>query len=266
MWLIFIASPKLRGKILITKNEQISLLVLGASGGAGHVYHGSCSSSFLILKNDKPICLVDLGLGVTRALKCYGYPLPDTVVITHNHTDHSGELPVVLRVEESMGRLLNIIAAAPVSERLQWHRMAEHAELYQPTELANWIAPEPETDIPLIDDLCITFHAAKHSELCFGFVISRFSNHSNRVKKIPLIGYTGDSGYSPSLYKKISHCLVSVFDARPEGNQWHAGIDEVQPFLGDHAYIIGHGLDEQSIHENLNMMRPGQLINIPEHD
>jgi ribonuclease BN (tRNA processing enzyme) len=248
-------------------NEKISLLVLGVSGGAGHVYHGDCSSSFLILKNAKPIVLVDLGLGVTRALKHYGYALPETVVITHNHTDHAGELPVVLRVEESLGRRLNIIAAAPVSERLQRHRMAEHAELYQPIELADWVSPEPETCIPLVDDLSITFHAAQHSELCFGFVISRLSG----ITKIPLIGYTGDSGYLPSLYEKISRCLVSIFDARPKGNKWHAGVEEAEAFLEGRisqgpAYIIGHGVDVENIPEHGKMMRPGQIINIPEID
>ncbi|SIS41692.1 MBL fold metallo-hydrolase [Neptunomonas antarctica] len=249
------------------ENEQISLLVLGVSGGAGHVYHGDCSSSFLILKNDEPLVLVDLGLGVIQALKYYVYSLPETVVITHNHTDHAGELPVVLRVEESLGRRLNIMAAAPVSERLQRHRMAEHAELYQPGELASWISPEPETCIPLVDDLSITFHAAQHSELCFGFVISR----SNGTGKIPLIGYTGDSGYLPSLYEKISCCLVSIFDARPKGNQWHAGMEELDAFLNKcilkgHAYIIGHGVDVQNIPEHDRMMRPGQIIHIPEID
>lgn len=241
-------------------HEQISLLVLGVAGGAGHIYDGSCSSSFLILKNNEPIVLVDLGLGVIRALKYYGYSLPDTAVITHNHTDHSGELPVVLRVEEAKGRLLNIVAAASVSERLQKHRMAEHTELYQPSDLANWISPESEVEIPLLDDLAITFHPTQHSELCYGFVISRLSG----IKKTPLIGYTGDSGCLPSLYKKISRCMVSVFDARLKGNKWHAAIEEVRPFLTEHSYIIGHGIDAQSSPEYNRMMWPGQLIDIPE--
>lgn len=244
------------------KYEQISLLVLGVSGGAGHVYGGNCSSSFLILKNGMPIFLVDLGLGVIRALEYYGYSLPDTVVITHNHTDHSGELPVVLRVEEALGRHLNIIAAAPVSERLQQHRMAEHAELYQPSELANWVSPEPEVEVPLLDDLCITFHATQHSELCFGFVISQLKG----ARKIPLIGYTGDSGCLPSLYGKVSRCIVSVFDARLKGSKWHACMEEVEPYLQPHSYILGHGIDVQNIPEHSRMMRPGQLINIPEID
>lgn len=251
---------KLRGKILKPNHEQISLLVLGVAGGAGHIYDGSCSSSFLILKNDEPIVLVDLGLGVIRALKYYGYSLPDTAVITHNHTDHSGELPVVLRVEEARGRLLNIVAAASVSERLQQHRMAEHTELYQPSDLANWISPESEVEIPLLDDLTITFHRTQHSELCYGFVISR----SSGAKKIPLIGYTGDSGCLSSLYDKVTRCSVSVFDARLQRSKWHAGIEEVEPFLQKHSYIIGHGINAQNIPEHSRLMQPGQLIDVPE--
>jgi ribonuclease BN (tRNA processing enzyme) len=235
-------------------DNTLSLLILGVAGGAGHIYDGSCSSSFLVLKDDQPICLIDLGLGVTRRLKDYGYCLPETLVITHNHTDHAGELPVVLRVESAQQRRLNIVAAAPVAERLKQHRMAEHAELFQPDELANWIAPAPETTIPLVDDLDITFHAAQHSELCFGFVISRAD--------IPLIGYTADSGCFAPLYETLSHCQVAIYDARPKGSLWHAGLDEVTPFLNDHAYIIGHDMDEQSIPEGSRLLRPGQYINL----
>lgn len=238
--------------------NSFSLLVLGVAGGAGHVYNGSCSSSFVILKNDQPICLVDLGLGVTRTLNSYGYTLPDTLIITHNHTDHAGELPVVLRVEAAQERLLNIVAAAPVSERLQQHRMAEHAELFQPAELANWLTAQVETPIPLTDGLDISFHAAKHSELCYGFVIYRDGT--------PLIGYTGDSGYCAELYETVADCRVSIFDARPKGNPWHAGLDEVAPFLTEQTYIIGHDLDAEQTPTDSQLLKPGQLITIPESD
>ncbi|WP_241235073.1 MBL fold metallo-hydrolase [Amphritea opalescens] len=239
-----------------TTHTDIGLRILGVAGGAGHIYHGRCSSSFLILKDDHPICLIDLGLGVTCRLKDYGYTLPDTLVITHNHTDHAGELPVVLRVESAQQRQLNIVAAAPVAERLKRYRMAEHAELFQPEELANWIAPAPETTTPLVDDLDITFHAAQHSELCFGFVISR--------EGIPLIGYTADSGCFAPLYEALADCRVAIYDARPAGSRWHAGLDEVAPYLNDQAYIIGHDLDEQNIPDDSRLLRPGQYIHLAE--
>lgn len=238
--------------------DKFSIRVLGVAGGAAHVYEGLCSSSFLITKNGEPFCLVDLGLGVTQALRHAGYDIPDKVIITHNHTDHAGELPVVLRVEEALGRKLSIYSAKPVSERLRQHRMAEHSDLYCSSQLANWVSPFPEENIPLSDNLSIAFYSSQHSECCYGFVIYLEENN----KYSPLIGYTADSGFNPELYKRISQCKHAIYDARERGNQWHASLDEVKPFLNRNASIIGHGIDKVNSKTIPNLLFPGQLINI----
>lgn len=238
--------------------EKFSVRILGVAGGAAPVYEGLCSSSFLVLKNDQPFCLVDLGLGVARALSGYGYLIPDKVIITHNHTDHSGELPVVLRVETGRQRMLQIYSAEPVARRLQQHRMAEHAELFNPTQLAHWISPRPAQSVPLSDDLSLVFHPARHSECCYGFVIYRRESNG----RIPLLGYSGDSGYCTDLYDKISSCRLAIYDAREKGNQWHAGVDEVEPWLGENGYIIGHGREDLAVSESSRLLYPGQVIEI----
>ncbi|EAR59569.1 MBL fold metallo-hydrolase [Neptuniibacter caesariensis] len=238
----------------LNDQDEYSILILGIAGGAGYVYEGHCSSSFLLLKGEKPVCLIDLGLGVTRTLTQYGYSLPDTVIITHNHTDHAGELPVVIRVEESKGRRLNIAAATPVSERLKHQRMAEHNDLYPAETLANWLSLPPNERSDLTDDLQIQFIEAKHSEKCFGFKLF--------LKGIdtPLLGYTGDSGFYPSLYQQISQCSVSIFDARPNGNEWHAGIDELEAYQRT-SYIIGHGMIGLDS-EDERLLQSGQRVTI----
>ena len=55
--------------------------------------------------------LVDLGLGVVHSYQKNfpGFQLPNLIYISHNHTDHAGELPVVIAVEGKK-RLLRCIA------------------------------------------------------------------------------------------------------------------------------------------------------------
>lgn len=238
--------------------DKLSILILGVAGGASHVYEGHCSSSFIILKNDEPFCLVDLGLGVTHTLKKYGYQLPEKIIITHNHTDHAGELPVVLRVEEAKGRMLQIYSAHPVAERLKKYRLAEHAELYTPQQLAEWISPPPEQKVQLSDELYISFFPTQHSECCYGFIIYQTGDTGDS----PLLGYTGDSGVLPKLYDKISKCPVSIFDARENGNEWHASIEAVIPFIQSKGGIIGHDIQTSHAPHNSALLVPGQVINI----
>ena len=51
--------------------------------------------------------------------------VPDNIYISHNHTDHSAELPVLLAVERQKGRQLKLFAEAEVMVRLQEHRLHE---------------------------------------------------------------------------------------------------------------------------------------------
>ena len=241
---------------------KLSIFVLGVGGGADHVYKGLCSSSFLLLKNGQPLCLVDLGLGVTKALADYGYGLPPNVVITHNHTDHSGELPVVLRVEHAQGRLLNVIAEEHVLARLQTFRMAEHNDLCNIDELAHWCAAVEGEKHSLDEEYYLRFYCAQHSELCFGFVM--YQTDVDGVDKA-LFGYSADSGFDEGFYRNISVAPLLILDARPKGNQWHAGFDEVDTLEHPNIHIIGHGVDElisPCTDMTLPLLQPGQVLEV----
>ncbi len=241
--------------------SQLSLEVLGVAGGAAPIYQGQCSSSLLILRNSQPYCLIDLGLGVTRTLIASNRTIPDRLIITHNHTDHAGELPVVLRVEQARGRRLQVIAETGVTRRLQQHRLAEHREQLIPEQLADWVSADEGQRIILDQDLALRFFAAQHSERCFGFVL--YSIDENGDDK-PVLGYSGDSGLKPSLYRQINQALVTIYDARENGNAWHAGFDQIRPWLSNTSFILGHGVNKSDSSHDLPLLWPGQKITLLE--
>lgn len=244
------------------QGDKLSVFVLGVGGGADHVYKGICSSSLLLLKNEQPFCLIDLGLGVVKALSEYGFALPPNVVITHNHTDHSGELPVVLRVEHAKGNMLRVLAQEEVSLRLQAHRMAEHTQVCNIQELAVWDTALEGERLYLDEDYYLRFYRAKHSELCFGFVVYRKSAEDDGL---PLFAYSADSGFDQTFYDDLSMAPVLILDARENGNAWHAGFDEVNTSIDSDVFIIGHGIEQDDISNaqtQLSLLQPGQLLEL----
>lgn len=239
---------------------MFELQVLGVGGGASQVYHKECSSSLLLLRNGQPWALIDLGLGVVDALHGQGRGVPERLVITHNHSDHAGELPVVLRVEHAAGRRLQVLAETGVCQRLIEHRMAEHAQLIEIQKLADWRAVDAGEQMDLGDDLTLEWLATQHSERCAGLLLYQGGE--------ALLGYSADSGEFPALYQRLCEAPTVIFDAREQGNDWHAGFDQIQPWLQSGRYLIGHGIASNQIDnyryrgQPLPLLRPGQRLTL----
>lgn len=238
---------------------SLELLILGVAGGAGYVYERQCSCSFLILENSQPLALVDLGYGVTWELQQQGFAFPKDIIITHNHSDHAGELPVVLMVERERGNRLVIHSASEVRERLRTYRLKEHAALFHPDELADWAPVDKVERTQLASRYEVKFLPGKHSTACFGFILST-------TEGVPLVGYTSDSGMAPDLYSSVAQAMVSIFEGRPSGNPWHASFSEIEPFLGANSFITGHGLKPETTqaaeHRRFPLLFPGRRIPI----
>jgi ribonuclease BN (tRNA processing enzyme) len=220
-----------------------TLLPLGTGAGSTMVFQGEPSSSFAILLGREARLLVDLGHGVARrALRWLG-EVPERVYISHNHSDHSGDLPVVARTRAAAGMRLAIWSAPEVARRLQEHRLDEFREAgVSPGDLARWI-PTPEgVETPVDPDLSLTPYRSQHSETCYGFVL--------RFRGEPVLGYSADSGWNRRFYDQLATAPLLVLDARAEGSADHASFDQVAAFaaaMPDQRVLVTHyGLADEA--------------------
>lgn len=227
------------------QNTEFELVVLGTGAGASSVYYGLASSSFMLLHEGKAFCLVDLGLGVGHNVIQQFSEFPQQVIITHNHSDHAGDLPVVLRVEQANGNKVKVLAAKEVSKRLKSYRIAEHLQQLSAEQLADWPEIEPYQPFELAFGLTVEFYQGVHSELSYGFVL-RDANGKARL------GYTADSRVDEGLYKFVQQADVCILDARANHNAWHASFSELKSYLRPNTYIIGHGLSSKDAKEALS--------------
>lgn len=117
-------------------------------------------------------CLQGVG-AVRAALQHCGGQLAPHIYVSHNHTDHAGELPVVLAVEAAAGRRKAVLAEAAVLQTLQQHRLAELASTGRPLcDCADFTACAIGQPQQLgSGGLAITPLLSRHQERCCGLLL-----------------------------------------------------------------------------------------------
>lgn len=243
-----------------TQQPTITLIPLGTGKGATAVYEGEPSSSFVVKVNGECRLWVDTGLGVSpHAIKVCG-SVPKNTFISHNHSDHAGELPVLLIVELTAMRKLRVISGPEVNERLVTHRIAElYSTGFKADQIADWVvAPEGEK-VKVDDDLSLVSYKGKHSEVSYGFVL--FFRNS------PILGFSGDSGFDRAFYQKLAMAPTLVLDARKGATAEHAGFDEVYAFektIKGRVFVGHYGKASEAPTQSTRLV-PGQAIELITH-
>lgn len=257
----------------------IELVAIGTGKGATTVTTGECSSSFAILRNDQVIILVDIGYGVFRSFnQIFGKMRPHYVYVSHNHSDHAGELPIYIMLERQEKRSVNIIAAPLVLERLMKHRLAEHENVGQVLlkklpycllfskidELAHWIElPEGKKQCLFEQEgIFIEPVKSKHSETCYGFLLY--------LDEKCIFGFTGDSGFEPEMIEKLGKAAVIVTDGRDKSTQEHLSYEEVESLRKsswkNSTVLVTHYGTQEEAPKSLPYLKIGERVTIFKED
>jgi ribonuclease BN (tRNA processing enzyme) len=239
-------------------NQRPVLLPLGTGAGSTTVLYGEPSTSFAILLGQECRLLVDLGYGVARQALHFLRSMPANVYISHNHSDHSGDLPVVALKNASQGEPLTIWSEPEVERRLKEHRLHEFREAGAlPEDLARWLATPENVETAIDRGFSLVTHRGQHSESCFGFVL--------RFRGQPLLGYSADSGFYEELYTHLLEAPVLVLDGRAQGSTEHAGFAEIESFAqrfpAKRIFVTHYGRPDEAP-ARLNHLRLGEPVEL----
>jgi ribonuclease BN (tRNA processing enzyme) len=248
---------------------------LGVGKGATAVYSNQASSSFALVRRSTGECiiLIDIGLGSMFALQKY---LKDTnvkprqIFVSHNHTDHSGELPVYI-ANEALTSPVRIICYTGVQSRLRQHRCAElessTTDLFQNV---HWVMCDESQTVEIDSGdpnskLTIRVQRSQHSELCGGFLLYENDN--------PILGFSGDSGYNEAFYTFLWTAPTILVDGRATSTFEHASFDEILKFykrIGAQRRVLvyHYGLDNEKPTfpiKDVSAVLPGQGIQLMLH-
>ena len=260
---------------LFQDNVQLSdydLVCLGVGKGATAVYQNKTSSSFVLRRRStgEAILLIDMGLGSIFALQNMTPSTnfqPRQIFVSHNHTDHSGELPVYI-ANEGLKSQVRIVCFAEIQSRLREHRCAEldsaTTDLFKNVQ---WIKCNENEDVPLDSGdpnstLKLRVQKSQHSELCAGFVL--FENDR------PILSFSGDSGFNETFFTFLWTAPTILVDGRQQSSYEHASFDEILDFykkmaVAKRVFVYHYGLESEKPTfpiENITAVSPGQLVQL----
>jgi ribonuclease BN (tRNA processing enzyme) len=219
---------------------HLDLICLGVGKGSSHVVNGETSSAFCLRRDGAPWLLVDCGLGVLRACLAMLGVFPPRIFITHNHTDHAGDLPTAINYYAP-----HIYGHADVLEFVRLHRLHDgpitHRRLI---EAAVWTAADADGALDLGDGFTMQLRRSSHEYTCYGFVL--------RYDGTPLLGYSADSAFDEAHYAAITAAPLAIVDGRESGGAQHATFAEIDAYAArvpeTTLRVIHHG--EAAYHDD----------------
>lgn len=216
----------------------MQLICLGVGTGTSNFLTGSPSSAYAIVSaTGTPLMLMDCGSGVGRsAIEQFGSDaLPGCIYVSHNHADHSGDLPVYLTfAARKLGVPLTLCGHPDVLAIVREHRLHELDSVG--VDRSNDIAWNPGQAGRIDTDwFSLELVRAAHSYLCYGFVLSAGGR--------ALLGWSSDCRYEPDIYAALARAPLLLVHARPGGTPDHAAFEEVDAFAAANPatrILVGH--------------------------
>src|SRR5262249_14337893 len=152
------------------------------------------STSFALRINGKPEFLVDCGAGVALScLKHLGH-IPNIMYISHNHTDHTGDLPIAIGCT---GAKPVILGHHSVLKLVKERRLHDSEDLNKSLDdRAVWLTPDAQGIVNLDNGFSFQLFRSIHSYICYGFVLS----YNGRV----VLGYPADTAYNEEIFRRVT--------------------------------------------------------------
>jgi hypothetical protein len=236
----------------------IDLVCLGVGKGASYVLKGIPSTGFALLVDSHPYMLIDCGAGIALSyLRNVGGKLPPIIYISHNHMDHTGDLPIVLGVTNGRPRLLG---HPEVLSIVQDHRLHDAPELMAALDnRVEWVMSDSNGDIPLEHGLSLSVFRSVHSYLCYGFML--------KLDGKEILGYPVDTAFDEDIFSRVTRCSTAVLDARDVGNYDHASFEDVDSYARNvpecKIWVVHY--EDTSYHfssPNVQLFQQGNIIRL----
>lgn len=235
--------------------NQLDLICLGVGSGSSYVLKGIASTAFCIRRDSQPYLLVDCGAGILLSCVRHLNTIPQTVYLTHNHLDHTGDLPVMIYTP---GSTVRVLGHSDVLEIVKAHRMHDDPEtMADGIARAKWISQDNLMAIGLEHGLRLRLFRSHHDYLTYGFTLW----HDNHL----LLGYTADSRFDMDVYREISAAPIALVDGRAYAGSDHASFDEVDNYAlttpGCRYFVVHHENSQHGFQApNVQLLREGDVI------
>ena len=188
------------------------LTLIGTQGGPGLTVKRAGESSLLTVRGKR--YLIDAGIGATRRLAEAEVTLPSltAVFITHQHNDHTADLPGLMAIYASQGHPLEIIGPPRTADfvagviailRINWEIRAEQGGSSVSDAAAMFKARDVQPGLVYSDDTVkVTAKENAHFHFKAGSTASPNKSYAYRFQTPhKVVVFTGDTGEDPSLAK-----------------------------------------------------------------